>query len=70
MGNGAFGTVFKVERRSDKRIFIMKKISESQACRNEIEMLKKLEHPNILKRVEDFYEGGFCLIITEFCGGR
>ena len=36
---------------------------------NETEILKALEHSNIVKYVEVFYEGGFCLIITEFCEG-
>ena len=48
----------------------MKQVTSSAACKNEIELLKKVEHPNILKYEEDFVEGGFRLILTEFCEGR
>ena len=47
----------------------MKQVTSSAACKNEIELLKKVEHPNILKYEEDFDEGGFRLILTEFCEG-
>ena len=68
IGSGSFGDVFKVERKNDKHNLIMKKTRQTKKD-NETEILKALEHSNIVKYVEVFYEGGFCLIITEFCEG-
>lgn len=36
---------------------------------NEIEILRKLDHPNIIKIIEYFYEEPFFYLITELCSG-
>lgn len=77
LGEGAYGAVFRVKNKDTKQLRAMKKIiakssrdpNKEKEIMNEIEMLKSLDHPNILK-VFEFYntkEGYY--IITELCQG-
>ena len=81
LGNGAFGSVYKVKRiNSDGREIIraLKEISKdilnqnaesAEELKNEIEVLKKLDHPNIVKIFEFYEDDKNLYIINEFCGG-
>ena len=80
LGEGAFGSVFKVKRKNTGREIIraMKEISKDSICyneeneeeiRNEIEVLKNLDHPNIMKIFEFFEDDKNIYLINEFCGG-
>jgi calcium-dependent protein kinase len=77
LGEGSYGAVFRVKNKDTKQLRAMKKIvakstrdpNKEKEIVNEIEMLKSLDHPNILK-VFEFYntkEGYY--IITELCQG-
>lgn len=77
LGEGSYGAVFRVKHKDIGVFRAMKKILSSgnkdpekeKDILNEIEMLKSLDHPNIVK-VFEFYntkEGYY--IITEFCKG-
>jgi len=77
LGEGSYGSVFRVKHKDMGVYRAMKKITGSgnkdpekeKEILNEIEMLKSLDHPNIVK-VFEFYntkEGYF--IITEYCKG-
>ena len=78
LGEGSYGSVFRVKHKDMGIYRAMKKITGSGCSKdpekekeilNEIEMLKSLDHPNIVK-VFEFYntkEGYF--IITEYCKG-
>ena len=75
LGRGSFGTVYLVKHKDLSRYFAMKVIKKSSSqnkdeendLMNEIEILRKLDHPNILK-ITDFYslEKEYN-IITEYC---
>ena len=75
LGRGSFGTVYLVKHKYLSRYFAMKVIKKSQKdnedeedkLMNEIEILRKLDHPNILK-ITDFYSlPSEYNIITEYC---
>ena len=74
LGRGSYGVVYLVKHKQLHRYFAMKVISkrhkskaEEEALMNEINILKKLDHPNILK-INDFYslKNEYC-IVTEYC---
>ncbi|KAL4509217.1 hypothetical protein ABPG72_018148 [Tetrahymena utriculariae] len=72
IGEGGFGVVYKVLDRETKLIKAMKKLKKNSKLiqtDNELELLKRLDHPNII-RIFDFYqdEEDF-YIITEYIEG-
>jgi len=77
LGEGSYGVVWKVEHRQTGLPRAMKKIIKNPKSKkeseneiqNEINILKRMDHPNIVK-IFEFYNTpeGFYLI-TEFCGG-
>ena len=78
LGEGAFGSVYMVKRKNSgtrEIIRAMKEISKESLCsneeelRNEIEVLKNLDHPNIMKIFEFFEDDKNMYLINEFCGG-
>ena len=74
LGRGSFGIVYLVKHKELSRYFAMKVIKktsknkeEEENLMNEIEILRKLDHPNILK-ITDFYPlKTEYNIITEYC---
>jgi calcium-dependent protein kinase len=78
LGEGSFGKVFKVSHKLSKVIRAMKVINkkdalignESEAALiKEINILKSLDHPNILKVYEYYNNKRRLYIITELCTG-
>ena len=81
LGQGAFGSVYKVRRKNTgtrEIIRALKEISKEsmnvseenqEEIRNEIEVLKSIDHPNIMKIFEFFEDEKNIYLINEFCGG-
>jgi calcium-dependent protein kinase len=80
LGEGAFGSVFKVKRKNSSSMEIVRALKEidkdvcvseenQEEIRNEIEVLKNLDHPNIMKIYEFFEDEKKMYLISEFCGG-
>ena len=81
LGQGAYGSVYKVKRKGTgtrEIIRALKEISKKSMnvsqesvneIRNEIEVLKNIDHPNIMKIFEFFEDDKNIYLINEFCGG-
>ena len=74
LGNGAFGEVWLVHHKDLDRDFAMKIIkkrknreSDEKEILNEIEILKKLDHPKILKIIDFYSTTKKYYMITEYC---
>eukprot|EP00347_Sterkiella_histriomuscorum_P013450 403364665 len=74
IGQGSFGTIYKVRRESDGKLFVMKQASKSQSqengCQdivNEIKILQKITNSNIVKYVDSFNENSNLSLIIEYC---
>jgi len=80
LGEGTFGSVYKVKRKNTEHreiIRALKEISKEKMClneesseeiRNEISVLKNLDHPNIMKIYEFYEDKDNMYLITEYCG--
>jgi calcium-dependent protein kinase len=76
LGQGAFGEVRKCINRNTKNVRAVKLIrkdamtpEEEQAFQDEIAILGKLDHPNILKLYEVYDDEKRYYIVTELCKG-
>lgn len=76
LGQGAFGEVRKCIHRKTKVIRAVKLIrkdamtaEEEQSFKDEIAILSKLDHPNILKLYEVFTDDKRYYLVTELCKG-
>ena len=74
LGEGGFGQVFLVRHKKMNLLRAMKIIpinsrNEKQKTDKEIELLKQLDHPNIVKLFEYFSDDEKYYLITEYCRG-
>ena len=76
LGYGGFGVVYKCIHKTSNNIRAVKKIpkkliaqKDPDKMRNEIEILKTLDHPNIIKTYEFFEDELYFYIVTDICEG-
>ena len=77
LGKGAFGEVFLTTKKGTNKLFATKKIERAQVDTghsvkyliNEIQILKELNHPNIVKFEEIKKTKNHYYIIMEYCNG-
>ena len=76
LGKGSFGVVYKVRRKTDNQIYVMKQIDIKQMkskyrmeAINEVNILSKMENPYIVKYFDSFIERNLLNIIMEYCEG-
>jgi serine/threonine protein kinase len=77
IGEGSYGEVFLTSKKNSKEIFATKKVEKQkimseklrQYFLNEIEILKNLNHPNIMQLVEIKSSHNNIYLITEYCNG-
>ena len=76
LGQGAYGKVVKVIHRRTSIIRAMKSIKKQNVIMDdenslftEINILKNLNHPNVINIYELFQDQKYYHIITEFCSG-
>ena len=74
LGSGSFGSVYEAKNTIFGNTVAMKVIKkdkenelDEQEIRNEIDILKKLSHPNIVKIYEFYISENHYYIITEYC---
>ena len=78
IGKGSFGIVTKVKRKADGRILVWKELNygkmsekEKQMIVSEVNILRELRHPNIVKYYDRIIdrEKAKIFIIMEYCEG-
>ena len=74
LGEGGYGKVYLVRHKKMDQLRAMKIISvnsknKDEKTDEEIELLKKLDHPNIVKLFEYFSDDDKYYLITEYCRG-
>ena len=74
LGSGGFGTVYKCRHRQTQqtravKVVPKKKIKNMETFLQEIEILKKLDHPNVVRVYEYFIDDANVYIVTEICRG-
>ncbi len=71
IGEGAYGYVYKTMHKKLKyyrAIKALKKVNiDEETFFNEINILKTVDHPNIIKLFELYYDSGFYYLIEEYC---
>ena len=74
LGKGSFGEVFKVRRKKDDKIYVLKVVDYSQMSSEEITsavlectVLAKVHSEYVCKYYDSFYEAQYINIVMEFC---
>jgi len=79
LGEGSFSEVYKVQKKSDKTEYAMKKVKmgklsskEKENALNEVRILASINHPNVIGFKEGFFEestGHLCIIMEHADAG-
>ena len=78
IGKGSFGEVYLTSKQGTSIKYATKKLDKSKYITNprakkyldnEIEILKNISHPNIIKLIEIKDTPKYCYIVTEYCNG-
>jgi NIMA (never in mitosis gene a)-related kinase len=78
LGEGSFGKVYQMRHKIERKLVCIKcikikniKKKEREACRLEVDLLRKLNHPNIVGYEESFLtkkKDTLCIVMT-YCDG-
>ena len=77
LGKGAFGEVFLTQKKGCKELYATKRLDRAfsekpeniKRLSNEITLLKKINHPNIVRLIDLKKTKSHCYIVMEFCNG-
>ena len=76
MGSGAFGKVFQTYNKHNKdqnvAIKVMNKAKlrdHIEAIQDEVDILTKLDHPNIVRYYETYVDEKYIYLVMEYVGG-
>ena len=73
LGEGAYGCVYKVQHKTTQFLRAVKAIKrkhvDSTAFSNEIAVLKTVDHPNIIKLFDCYYDNNYYYMVEEYCSG-
>ena len=72
LGSGTYGIVYRVRHKATKQIRACKtisltKIKDKTKFEQEIQILQKIDHPNVLKLDEYFEDAKNYYLVTELC---
>lgn len=77
IGRGNFGAAMLVEHKKEGRQYIAKKVNlsglsgkEQEGCMMEVNLLKNLDHANIVAYKESFLTSNQLIIVMEYCEGK
>ena len=69
LGQGTYGRVYKGQKDGQeyaiKEFFVNYNLITDE-CKNEIQILKSLNHPNVIRYIEDFVVNDIFYIVTEY----
>ena len=73
LGEGAYGCVYKVQQKGTNYLRAVKAIKKKNVdydeFNNEIEVLKALDHPNIIKLFDCYQDKRYYYMVEEYCSG-
>ena len=73
IGEGGYGYVYKTMHKKLKYYRAIKAIKKTSVDEdsffNEINILKNVDHPNIIKLFETYFDSGFYYLVEEYCSG-
>lgn len=76
LGEGSFGKVYLMRNRNERKLVCVKVIKikniprkEREACNMEVDLLKRLNHPNIVGYRESFIANEALCIVMQYCDG-
>jgi len=75
LGSGLTGTVIKVKQRQTGASFALKTLalkdqdSKNEDLKTELKIMAQLDHPNVVRLVETFYEKDCVHLVMELCAG-
>ncbi|KAG5470835.1 hypothetical protein CUR178_02139 [Leishmania enriettii] len=76
LGKGSFGSAILIKRKADGLLFVVKEVAmtrmskkEREEARHECAVLQQLQHPNIVRYVEQFENNNNLYIVMEYCDG-
>jgi fused-like protein len=77
VGEGSFGRVYKARKKQTANIVALKfisktnrKASELKKLQYEIDLMKRLKHPNIITMLDSFETAEEVCVVTEFANGE
>ena len=73
LGEGAYGCVYKIQQKTTNYLRAVKAFKRSEVDEeeftNEIQLLKTLDHPNIIKLFDCYYDSKYYYMVEEYCSG-
>ena len=73
LGEGAYGCVYKVQQKTTNFLRAVKAIKKKHVdideFNNELEVLKALDHPNIIKLFDCYQDKRYYYMVEEYCAG-
>lgn len=73
LGEGAYGFVYKTMHKATKQYLAVKAIKKTSidesSFYNETNILKSVDHPNIIRLYETYSDSGFYYMVEEYCAG-
>jgi calcium-dependent protein kinase len=73
LGEGSYGAVYQAQHKKTNMIRAIKAIKrkhiDSISFNNEITILKSVDHPNIIKLFECYYDSNYYYMVEEYCPG-